>query len=484
MTTPVSIIIPALNEAQSLPLTLSRLQNLRQQGVEVIVVDGGSTDTTLDVCRGHCDRVIQSARGRARQMNAGAAIAQGEYLLFLHADTLLPEIDSGVCLEQWRKCSVIWGFFPVRLSGRSILLRIIERAMSWRSRLTAVATGDQAIFVKRSSFQELGGFEDLPLMEDIVFSKALRRLGRPQVERVPVVTDSRRWEVRGIVRTVMLMWSLRLLFYLGFSANRLAPWYGVNNLSRARSDDYCIAQLAKAPLLGRVKTRMQPALSPAQSLQLHKQLVSHVAASLLASYRLPVELWVSEQPQLPFFQKMLQGFSASYFNESCFNESYFNAPCSNIPVKVQQGNDLGERMYAICESVLKSYKAVILVGSDCPFITDSILAGVTNALDEGSDAVIIPAEDGGYVLLALRRAEKHVFTGVEWGTERVYAQTLERLKALGWRYTSLAPLSDIDRPEDLALLQDDILTEHLVRDLAAEIQRGEELQQEATLPAV
>jgi rSAM/selenodomain-associated transferase 2/rSAM/selenodomain-associated transferase 1 len=474
MTTPVSIIIPALNEAQSLPLTLSRLQYLRQQGVEVIVADGGSTDTTLDVCRGQCDRVIQSARGRARQMNAGAAIAQGDYLLFLHADTLLPEIDSDTCLERWRKCNVIWGFFPVRLSGRSILLRIIERAMSWRSRLTAVATGDQAIFIKRSIFQGVGGFDDIPLMEDIVFSKALRRLGRPKVEHVPVVTDSRRWEERGIVRTVMLMWSLRLLFFLGFSANRLAPWYGVSSLSRARSEDYCIAQLAKAPVLGGVKTRMQPALSPVQSLQLHKQLVNHVTASLLATYRLPVELWVSEQPQLPFFQKMLQGFNASYFH----------GPCSNIPVKVQQGNDLGERMYAICESVLQSYRAVILVGSDCPFITDSSLAGVTKALDEGSDAVIIPAEDGGYVLLALRRAEKDLFSGVEWGTERVYTQTLERLKALDWGYTSLASLSDIDRPEDLALLQGDILTEHLVRDLDAEIPRGDELQQEAALTVV
>jgi rSAM/selenodomain-associated transferase 2/rSAM/selenodomain-associated transferase 1 len=472
MTTSVSIIIPALNEAQSLPLTLSRLQRLRQQGVEVIVVDGGSTDTTLDVCRGQCDRVILSARGRARQMNAGAAIAQGDYLLFLHADTLLPEIDT--CMKRWRTRNVIWGFFPVRLSGRSILLRIIERAMSWRSRLTAVATGDQAIFVKRSSFQGVGGFDDIPLMEDIVFSKALRRLGRPRVEAAPVVTDSRRWEVRGIVRTVVLMWSLRLLFFWGFSANRLAPWYGVSNLSKARSDDYCIAQLAKAPVLGGVKTRMQPTLSAEQSLQLHKQLVNHVAASLLATYRLPVELWVSEQPKLPFFQKMLQDFNASFFD----------VPCSNIPLKTQRGNDLGERMHAICESVLQFYKAVILVGSDCPFISDSILADVTKALNEGSDAVIIPAEDGGYVLLALRRAEKHLFSGVEWGTERVYEQTLERLKALEWNYTSLAPLSDIDRPEDLALLQDDILTEHLVRDLDAEIQRGGELQQEAALTVV
>ena len=182
----------------------------------MIVVDGGSEDATRELAAGLCDRVLAAPRGRAAQMNAGAREARGEVLVFLHADTRLPanadELVRGL----------LWGRFDVQIEGRHPLLKVIAWSMNLRSRLTGVATGDQAIFVRREAFP---GFPELPLMEDVAFSKAMKRRSRPACLREKVTTSGRRWESRGVVRTVLLMWQLRLLFFLGTSAEKLARRY-------------------------------------------------------------------------------------------------------------------------------------------------------------------------------------------------------------------------------------------------------------------
>ncbi len=221
----LSIIIPALNEAAGIAATLEPLQLLRACGHEVIVVDGGSSDGTVELAAPLCDQVLTAERGRARQMNAGARAAGGEVLLFLHADTLLPSDADRLILEGLARSGRGWGRFDVRLSGRHSLLRLTAWLMSGRSRLTGIATGDQAIFVQRDRFEAVGGFPDIPLMEDLALSRALRRRGRPLCLRQRVTTSSRRWEERGIVRTILLMWRLRLAYYLGADPHELAQHY-------------------------------------------------------------------------------------------------------------------------------------------------------------------------------------------------------------------------------------------------------------------
>lgn len=220
----ISIIIPALNEADTLNDTLGSLQQWRKHGHEVILVDGGSEDESQAIATPLVDVVLESEKGRAQQMNAGAHLAKGEVLLFLHADTQLPEKADDMiqhALGQYR-----WGRFDVRLSGSHWLLRVVERLMNWRSCLTGVATGDQAIFLERKLFDEVGGFPELPLMEDIAISKLLRRqVGRSACLRPPLTTSSRRWEENGILRTTLLMWRLRLAYFLGVSPQHLARHY-------------------------------------------------------------------------------------------------------------------------------------------------------------------------------------------------------------------------------------------------------------------
>jgi rSAM/selenodomain-associated transferase 2 len=219
----LSIILPVLNEAAGISATLSALQALRAAGHELIVVDGGSVDATALLASVDADQVINSARGRARQMNAGAAAASGDALLFLHADTRLPE-GAADLLEVALK-QRLWGRFDVRIDGRPKLLRVIATLMNLRSRLSGIATGDQAMFMTRAAFETVGGFPDQPLMEDIELSKRLKRLGPPACPRQRVVTSGRRWERYGVWRTILLMWRLRFDYWRGVPVEQLAARY-------------------------------------------------------------------------------------------------------------------------------------------------------------------------------------------------------------------------------------------------------------------
>ena len=220
----VSIIIPVLNEAEHIVDTLTSLSVFRNQGHEVIVVDGGSTDLTVAQAEPLADKVLHGDRGRALQMNTGIEAATGDVLLFLHADTKLPD-DALTAVSQTIADGYFWGRFDVRLSGRQFMLRIIERMMNIRSCVTGIATGDQAIFISRECLDIVGRYSALPLMEDIDYSKRLREVGWPACLKKAVVTSSRRWEDRGVWKTVLLMWRLRLLYFLGVPAEKLAEQY-------------------------------------------------------------------------------------------------------------------------------------------------------------------------------------------------------------------------------------------------------------------
>jgi rSAM/selenodomain-associated transferase 2 len=216
----ISVIVPVLDEAQGIVAALGALAPLRARGHEVIVVDGGSSDGTPTLAAPLADRVIGSPRGRAAQMNAGAAAAGGAALLFLHADTRLPEdADRLIAAALARRP---WGRFDVRIEGRSPLLAVVAFFMNWRSRLTGIATGDQAIFVRRGEFP---GFAPIALMEDIAFSRQMKRISHPVCLRHQVVTSGRRWERHGVLRTILLMWRLRLAYWRGEPPDELARRY-------------------------------------------------------------------------------------------------------------------------------------------------------------------------------------------------------------------------------------------------------------------
>jgi rSAM/selenodomain-associated transferase 2 len=219
----LSVILPAWNEASGIGASLAALQPMRATGHELIVIDGGSTDATAMLASVDADRVLNSARGRARQMNVGAAEATGDALLFLHADTRLP--DNAAALIDTALQQRCWGRFDVRIEGRPAMLGLIARMMNLRSRLSGIATGDQAMFISRATFEQVGGFPEQALMEDIELSKRLKRLGPPACLRQQVVTSGRRWERHGVWRTMLLMWRLRFDYWRGVPAERLAARY-------------------------------------------------------------------------------------------------------------------------------------------------------------------------------------------------------------------------------------------------------------------
>lgn len=220
----LSIVVPVLNEEAEIVAALSGLRALRERGVEIIVVDGGSGDRTAELARPLADRVMSAPRGRASQMNAGAAVGRGDLLLFLHADTRLPPHADRCVREGLQRYA--WGRFDVRIEGQHPMLPVVAAAMNWRSRLTGIATGDQAMFMTRHAYEKAGGFPDIALMEDIAISAQLKRLGPPLCLREKVVTSGRRWEKHGVFRTIVSMWRLRLAYRFGAAPEDLARQYG------------------------------------------------------------------------------------------------------------------------------------------------------------------------------------------------------------------------------------------------------------------
>lgn len=219
------IVVPVLDEAASLPARLKALDAFRRRGARVVVVDGGSEDDTLAIAREHADLALLAPRGRASQMNAGAAACPADVLLFLHADTVLPD-NADALVQRATLGPFAWGRFDVRIDSPRAALRMVSAMMNLRSRWTGIATGDQALFVRHDLFRQIGGFPDLPLMEDIAMSRALKRHGPPACLKDRVTTSARRWERHGVWRTIVLMWRLRAAYFLGADPRQLAIRYG------------------------------------------------------------------------------------------------------------------------------------------------------------------------------------------------------------------------------------------------------------------
>lgn len=230
---PISVIIPTLDEERTIIATLAHTASLGFD--ELIVVDGGSLDQTPVLVESYRRKTQSSAHspvrlviapcGRARQMNEGAKASGGEVLLFLHADTLLPNDANTIIKTMLADQRIVGGRFDIRFDRPSMWGTTISRMMNWRSRLSGIATGDQALFVRRHIFEQIGGFANMPLMEDVDFSRRLKRKGATAALTATVTTSFRRWERHGPLRTILLMWTIRFLYWIGISPSHLVEWY-------------------------------------------------------------------------------------------------------------------------------------------------------------------------------------------------------------------------------------------------------------------
>ncbi len=228
----LSIVIPCLNEADNILNTLNALQPARKRGCEIILSDGGSTDNTLSIAKKNVDKIIHSKAGRAIQMNNGAEKSNGDIICFLHADTITPDNVDKIILSALDRSNKQWGFFKIKLNHKHFIFRIIEWFINTRSSLSKVATGDQGIFITKTTFNKLSGFANIALMEDIELTKRLKKISSPIVIKQVLLTSSRRWEKHGIVNTVFLMWQLRLRYFFGASPLSLAKKYQMHNAKK------------------------------------------------------------------------------------------------------------------------------------------------------------------------------------------------------------------------------------------------------------
>ena len=422
----LSIIVPALDEAASIAATLAPLQPLRRAGHEVLVVDGGSGDATVDLARPLADRLLAAPRGRASQMNAGAAVANGDVLLFLHADSVVAADGIEAMLDAVAR-GARWGRFRVALSGRALVLPLVAALMNARSRLTGIVTGDMGIFVTRKLFANVGGYPLQPLMEDVALSARLKRVAPPVTLRATIVTSGRRWDRGGALRTIFAMWSLRLRYFCGADPQRLALDYA--GIGRRALPTLLI--FAKDPVAGEVKTRLAATLGAEGAATLHRKLAERTLALAIEARKTGV------------VERVVLCCSPDA-TRSAFVEWRTRY---GVELTAQLGDDLGARMRAAFDEALARGAPALLIGTDCPALDVGCLGQAAAALAR-HDAVFVPAEDGGYVLIGLARP-LDAFGGIAWGTADVMATTRAKLMAARATWRELPALWDIDCPQDV-----------------------------------
>ncbi len=413
---------------------LKALQALRKQGAELVVVDGGSIDESWARAQPWVDRLISSPPGRAQQMNTGAAdtaSSQADALLFLHADTQLPPDALAAIGQALRERP--WGRFDVQLDAPGWRFRMIETMMNGRSRLSGIATGDQAMFVRTDVFQAVGGFPNQALMEDIALSSRLRKQSPPACLRQRVRTSARKWLQSGVWRTIFLMWRLRFAYFWGAAPADLALAYGYR--ASPQPAPAGLAILAKAPVAGLAKTRLIPALGAAGAARLQRQFIAQSLQTAQQAHLGRITLWCAPDAHHRHFRAL---------------QRYQHIECRSQPA-----GDLGVRMHRCTEEhfAQKDVIPLIIIGTDCAVLAPGHLQEAARSL-QTHDACLIPAEDGGYVLLGLRKMIPEVFENIAWSTPRVLSQTLERLAQAGASVALLPTLWDIDEPFDWQRWQD------------------------------
>lgn len=428
----VSIVMPVYNEVpaqgdNSLLVRVQTLVQLLRPGDELLLVDGGSTDHSwpvLQTLAKHSQvNALQSGKGRAQQMNAGAEKARGDVFLFLHADTVLTPLAWQAFLSSLKAC--LWGRFNVQIEGKSAWLPVVAWFMNHRSRLTKIGTGDQALFVSRSLFKRVGGFPNQPLMEDIELCRRLKQAAPRQFVAIssPVTTSGRRWDVNGAWATIVLMWRFRFLYWRGVSADELARLYA----DTRHKLPVTVAVFAKYPEAGRVKTRLMPVLGAEQCAAFARYLLLSTLDKLQG---VNVVLW-TDGGSTEQWTRLLDGRA--------------------IQRHIQPEGHLGVRMQTAVEAHLIDSELVVLLGPDAIGFSIADLHELQVAARQGGLA-FVPAHDGGYVAVACNRLVPEIFSSaIEWGTAAVAEQTRDALQQRGLQAVWLPPQLDIDEPDDLEL---------------------------------
>ncbi len=421
----LGIVVPTLNEARTLPALLADLAALSLPHT-LLVADGGSTDGTPEVAREAGARVISAPPGRARQMNAGAALMETPWLLFLHADSRLPR-PPREALAAWLADADPRdvGHFRFRLDGAGPFWRFIEFGQRIRERVGGLPYGDQGLLVSRRLFEAVGGFPDVPILEDVEIHRRLRRAGRIRPLAASLPTSPRRYEAEGRWR-VWLGNSLVLgLYLLGVSPERLARLRPLP--SPAGGEERLLLIFAKLPEPGRVKTRLAEGVGAAEAARIYRAMARRIVDALrIGPWR--AVLCFDPPDALPAVAEWLGG--------------------NGLEFRAQGEGDLGERLeHAFREALRRSRKAVV-VGTDAPELDGEVVRTAFQALD-AADLVVGPSLDGGYYLLGLRRWAPELFRDIPWSTSEVLRTTLRRAEELGLRIVLLDPLRDVDTVEDL-----------------------------------
>ena len=399
---------------------LKLAQILRKNNCEIIVVDGGSSDRSPEIAIPRVDKFLVSRPGRAHQMNFGAEHSRGKILVFLHADSQISSQAISQMVEKTDNLNYFWGWFRLTFDNSSPVLLLVSFFMMLRAKITKICTGDQTFFISSKLFNSVGGFPSIPIMEDVAMSKTLRVHIAPIQLKIKTLSSARRWEQEGVYRTIVSMWYLRFLYWLGISPNKLVAKYypkkkakGVVEKSQVayKYSNIDILLFARLPVLGKVKTRLRDALPETKILALYEAMFKRVASLLDESNLAQVQLWLDTD-------------SASA-NEFVLNLS------ENFKMNEQVGRDLGEKMnFAINESLASK-------NSKC-----------------GTELVLGPAEDGGYVLIGVNKSYPELFQGIKWGGDEVLEKTIQKAKKIGVDYVCLESLWDVDRPDDLGRLSE------------------------------
>ncbi len=423
----LSVVVPVLNEAENVPHLLTDIARV-VPAPQVIVVDGGSRDSTVALAQEGGAQVLETTPGRAHQMNAGARSANGDWLLFLHADSRL-DGDAANTLSDFLNgapnTSVAAAHFAFALGDGSGLLKAVEVGQRLRSRLTGLVYGDQGLLVRRSVFDAVGGFPELDIMEDVAMVRRLRRHGTVVELKASLRTSARRYRRQGVLRTSLRNGAMVSAYLLGVSPERLARWYPPEPTQNTRRR--LLLVFVKLPEPGRVKTRLAKTMGSERAAQIYATMARRVIKGVLGGdydvvichdppdRRSDVAAWL-DMPDLEFWP--------------------------------QVGGDLGTRLRHAVERGLQYSRELAVIGTDAPDVTRRVVEEAFNRLEPGT-LVLGPAQDGGYYLIACNRPEPSLFSEIDWSTDRVARQTRSRATKAGLRVVELPVLRDVDEEADV-----------------------------------